>query len=99
MVLPMLLLFRQHVRWNPRALYACAVMVIFGFITHRLNVSVTGMEAGSGVSYIPRWTEVALTLSIVAAGFAVFRLAAHYLPVFEEGSHEAAPVEAHSTGD
>ena len=24
---------------NPRALYACAVMVIFGFITHRLNVA------------------------------------------------------------
>src|SRR5450759_2938186 len=27
MALPMLLLFRRHVRWNPRALYACAVMV------------------------------------------------------------------------
>ena len=99
MVLPMLLLFRRHIRWNPRALYACAVMVIFGFITHRLNVSVTGMEAGSGVSYVPRWTEVALTLCIVATGFAIFRLAAHYLPIFEEESHEGAPVPAHSTGD
>jgi Ni/Fe-hydrogenase subunit HybB-like protein len=99
MLLPMLLLFRRHVRWNPRALYACAVMVIFGFITHRLNVSVTGMEAGSGVSYVPRWTEVALTLCIVAAGFAIFRLAAHYLPVFEEESHEGERAPAHSTGD
>ncbi len=99
MLLPMLLLFRRHVRWNPRALYACAVMVIFGFITHRLNVSVTGMEAGSGVSYVPRWTEVVLTLCIVAAGFAIFRLAAHYLPIFEEASHEEAPVPAHSMGD
>ncbi len=88
-VLPMLLLFRRHIRWNPRALYACSVMVIFGFIANRLNVSVTGMEAGSGVSYVPRWTEVALTLSIVAAGFAVFRLAARYLPVFEQEKQEA----------
>jgi Ni/Fe-hydrogenase subunit HybB-like protein len=99
MALPMLLLFRKHARWNPRALYACAVMVIFGFITHRLNVSVTGMEAGSGVSYVPRWTEVALTLCIVAAGFAIFRLAARYLPVFEEESHEGERAPAHSTGD
>ncbi len=99
MALPMLLLFRRHVRWNPRALYFCAVLVIFGFIAHRLNVSVTGMEAGSGVSYVPRWTEVALTLSIIAAGFAIFRLAAHYLPVFEAEDHEGAPVPAHSTGD
>jgi len=47
------------------------------------------MVAGSGVSYVPRWTEVALTLSIVAAGFAVFRLAARYLPVFEQEKQEA----------
>lgn len=88
-VLPMLFLFRRHIRWNPRALYACSVMAIFGFIANRLNVSVTGMEAGSGVSYVPRWTEVALTLSIVAAGFAVFRLAARFLPVFEQEEQEA----------
>ncbi|MCE5310024.1 MAG: Ni/Fe-hydrogenase cytochrome b subunit [Acidobacteriales bacterium] len=88
-VLPMLLLFRRHIRWNPRALYACAVMVIFGFIANRLNVSVTGMEAGAGGRYVPRWTEVALTLSFVAAGFAVFRFAARYLPVFEQEKQEA----------
>ncbi|RPI91459.1 MAG: Ni/Fe-hydrogenase cytochrome b subunit, partial [Chloroflexi bacterium] len=59
MLLPMLLLFRAHVRRRPGALYACAVMVVFGFVTNRLNVSITGMEAGSGAHYVPRWTEVA----------------------------------------
>ena len=67
MLLPMLLLFRRHVRLNPGALYACAVMVIFGFVAHRLNVSVTGMEAGSGTHYLPKWTEVAITLLPVGA--------------------------------
>jgi Ni/Fe-hydrogenase subunit HybB-like protein len=84
MVVPMLLLFREHVRRNPSALYGCAVMVIFGFITHRLNVSVTGMEAGSGTTYIPRWTEVTVTLAIIALGFALFRFAVRKLPVFAE---------------
>jgi Ni/Fe-hydrogenase subunit HybB-like protein len=87
MILPMLLLFRGHIRENPWALYGSAVMVVFGFITNRLNVSVTGIEAASGTRYIPAWTEVAVTLSIIAAGFAIFRLAAKYLPIFE---HENA---------
>jgi Ni/Fe-hydrogenase subunit HybB-like protein len=83
MTIPMLLLFRAHVRDNPVALYVCAAMVVFGFVTNRLNVSVTGMEAGSGTHYIPAWTEIAITLSIIAAGFAIFRIAAKKLPVFE----------------
>lgn len=83
-VVPMILLFQRRVRASAHALYLAAVGAIFGFVTHRLNVSVTGMEAGSGASYAPKWTEVAVTLSIVAAGFAVFYLAGKYLPVFEE---------------
>ncbi len=84
---------------RPGALYACAVMVVFGFIANRLNVGITGLEAGSGTHYIPRWSEVAVTLSIVAAGFAIFRVIAQYFPVFEAGRglpsgsevHEGAP--------
>lgn len=82
MLVPMLLLFRRHIRINPGALYTCAVMVIFGFVANRLNVSVTGMERGSGTSYVPKWTEIMVTLSIVALGFAIFRLAVKHLPVF-----------------
>ena len=86
---PMLLLLVPRVRRSPAALYWCAVLYLFGFITNRLNVSVTGMEAASGAHYVPRWTEMAVTLSIVALGFAIFRAAAHYFPVFE-----ARPAEA-----
>jgi Ni/Fe-hydrogenase subunit HybB-like protein len=69
-------------------------MVIFGFVTHRLNVSITGMEAASGTTYLPKWTEVSITLAIVAVGFAAFRLAVKYLPVFEAAqTPAAAPAE------
>jgi Ni/Fe-hydrogenase subunit HybB-like protein len=68
-------------------------MVIFGFIANRLNVGSTGLEAGSGTHYIPRWSEVAVTLSIVAAGFLIFRLIAQYFPIFEAHSAESAPAE------
>ena len=82
---------------RPGALYACAVMVVFGFIANRLNVGITGLEAGSGTHYIPKWSEVAVTLSIVAAGFATFRVIAQYFPIFEAHSHEHAPAEVEET--
>ena len=92
MVVPTLLLYQRKVRMSPDALYACVVMILFGFIANRLNVAVTGMEAGSGAHYIPRWTEVAVTLSIVGAGFAIFRVVAEYFPIFEaHPSNEEAP--------
>jgi Ni/Fe-hydrogenase subunit HybB-like protein len=90
MAIPTVMLYQQRVRSSPGRLYACAVMVIFGFITNRLNVGTTGLEAGSGTHYIPRWSEVAVTLSIVAAGFAIFRMIAEYFPIFEAEEEEAA---------
>ena len=48
----------------------------------------TGLEAGSGTHYIPRWSEVAVTLSIVAAGLAIFRMIAEYFPIFEAEEEE-----------
>lgn len=84
MTLPLAFLVRKSVRANPHQLYWTALMVIFGFITNRLNISVTGIERASGVTYIPKWTEVAVTLAIIALGFGLFRLAAKHLPVFEE---------------
>jgi len=83
MLVPAVLLFRRRIRLNPTALYACAVMVVLGFVTHRLNVSVTGIEAASGTHYVPRWTEIVLTLWFISLGFAIFRLVAKYLPIFE----------------
>ena len=42
--------------------------------------------------YIPKWTEVAVTLSIYALGFAVFRAAAQHFPVFEARPEKADAV-------
>ena len=90
MLVPAVLLYQARIRMNPGALYACAVMVVFGFMTNRLNVGTTGLEAGSGTHYLPKWSEIAITLSIVAAGFAIFRIIAQYFPVFEahQTSHD-----------
>jgi Ni/Fe-hydrogenase subunit HybB-like protein len=97
MVVPTVLLYQQRIRSSPGSLYACAVMVVFGFIANRLNVGTTGLEAGSGTHYIPRWSEVAVTLSIVAAGFAIFHAIAQYFPIFEAQSKEHQSREMEET--
>ena len=98
--LPMLLI--RRIREDRDGLFAVAVLVITGFLLNRLNVSITGMEASSGVHYFPRWTEVAITLSVVGVGFLLFSLAVKYLNVFEtaseHGTHDTGYGTRHAEG-
>jgi len=89
-LVPTALLYQSRIRRNPAALYACSVMMVFSFIANRLNVAITGMEVGSGTHYIPKWSEVSVTLMLVAFGFAIFRVIGQYFPVFEAHSLESA---------
>jgi Ni/Fe-hydrogenase subunit HybB-like protein len=77
------------VRSNPQALFGVAILEICGFLVNRLNVSTTGLDASSGVRYLPSWGEIAITMSVVVAGLIVFRFAVRYLPIFGEAPHEA----------
>ncbi len=91
MAVPMLMFFRERTRENPHSVYLGAVLFLLGFVANRLNMSTTALEASSGVKYFPKWTELAVTLAIIAAGFAIFRFAVHYLPIFEdEHEHDTA---------
>jgi Ni/Fe-hydrogenase subunit HybB-like protein len=45
------------------------------------------MESSAGLHYIPKWTEIAVTGAIIAAGFALFGLAVKYLPIFPAHQH------------
>jgi Ni/Fe-hydrogenase subunit HybB-like protein len=80
--LPVTLLAIPKVRMQPRGLFVACTSTVLGFILNRLNVSITGMQ-GAG-SYFPHWMEIAVSLSIVGVGFAIFGLAARYLPIFNE---------------
>ena len=94
LILPLLLLSQKRVRTTSQGLYLAAVLVVLGFITNRLNVSITGLESSAGMHYLPRWTEVAVTGAIIAAGFALFGLAARYLPIFPAEDAHAVATEA-----
>jgi Ni/Fe-hydrogenase subunit HybB-like protein len=89
-ILPILLFSNPHVRRNSRWLYHASQLMVLGFVINRLNVAVTGFEVVSGKTYVPAWSEIAVTLMLVTIGVIAFYLAARYLPVFENetASHE-----------
>jgi Ni/Fe-hydrogenase subunit HybB-like protein len=82
--LPITLLAMKSVRENPQRLYVVSIMTVLGFVVNRLNIAVTGMEQSAGVTYLPKWTEVSVTLMMISIGIALFALAVKHLPVFGE---------------
>jgi Ni/Fe-hydrogenase subunit HybB-like protein len=87
-LVPMILLASPRIRGNARWMYRSAQLLILGFIVYRLDVSITGFEAMSGVTYVPAWTEVAITLMLITIGVTLFNLAGRFLPVFEAAADE-----------
>ncbi len=90
-VLPIVLLSFHKIRTSERGLYAASLLAVLGFITNRLNVSMTGFEQAQGGYYVPAWGEVLITLMFIAIGFAAFRFIAKHFPVYPE--HDAQPSE------
>lgn len=98
---PVAMLAFPKVRANVRLLTLAAFLAILGFVTNRLNVSITGFDAAQGGHYIPSWSEAAISLMMVALGFGAFAFAVRYLNVFppedgvaDEDGHGAVGVPA-----
>ena len=83
--LPIGMLLFDKVRRRPLALVLASFLVVLGMIFNRLNVGVTAFQFGTGVQYTPRWMEFAVSLGLIAIGFALFGMAVRYLPVFPQG--------------
>jgi Ni/Fe-hydrogenase subunit HybB-like protein len=88
LIAPIVLLLIKSVRENPVRLYVVSILVVSGFVLNRLNIAITGMQRALGVHYIPKWTEISVTLMIVAAGITIFTLAVKYLPIFSHTEPE-----------
>ena len=88
---PGVLLAIPKVRNPTPGLFLAALLIVMGVVMTRLNVSITGMERSSGQIYVPAFTEIAVTLSVVGVGFLIFALAVKFLPVFPEHEMKEAP--------
>ncbi len=87
-VVPLIMLSSKKIRNDRTGLFFASLLVIFGFIMNRMNVTITGHQSAAGTYYFPSWMELVVTFALIALGFAVFGLAARYLPIFPEGPWE-----------
>ena len=90
MILPFILLAVPRIRRTEGGLYIASLLTVLGFITHRLNVSITGLDRAQGGRYLPAFPEIMITLMLIALGFFAFNLAARHLPVYPEPAAKGA---------
>jgi Ni/Fe-hydrogenase subunit HybB-like protein len=83
-VLPFVILLSRRTRESLGRLFGASSLVLFGVVLNRLNVAVVGISAASWQVYVPAWSEIAISLSMVAAGVIAFGLAVTFLPVWAE---------------
>jgi Ni/Fe-hydrogenase subunit HybB-like protein len=89
-VIPMILFAIEPLRRKAAVLFSGAMMVVvFGVVLNRLNVSLVGMWPYTGQIYFPSWMEITVTITLIMIGVIAFGLAAKYLPVFPE-EHQAS---------
>ncbi len=98
-VLPMILFSLPGVRRKPMQMFTAALLLIFGLLLNRFNVSLVAFAAGS---YAPTWIELFITIGMVSIGAFVFVIASRYLAVFSHPVEEQvliSPEEKQKIGD
>jgi len=88
---PLVLFNLPQVRSKPIGLYWASATVIAGFITHRINVSITSLERFTHANYVPKWPEMAVTVMLVTAAVVAFRFAVLYLKIFPQSMQVGPP--------
>ncbi len=89
-VVPAILFAIKPLRYKPAILFSGALLVIiFGVVLNRLNISMIGLWPYTGNIYFPSWMEIVITVTIVSLGVIAFGLAVKYLPVFPDESEHS----------
>ena len=90
-IIPMVLLMFKGVRDNGTLRFIAALMVVFGLMFNRVNVSIIAWaRPQDALSYVPHVLEIAFTVGLWAGLALVFYLVAHYFPVFGQQAHSGA---------
>jgi Ni/Fe-hydrogenase subunit HybB-like protein len=61
-----------------------SVVAVLGVILNRLNVSVIAYNWNAAVRYVPKWTEVWVSVTLVTLGIVLFRWCINRLPILAE---------------
>jgi Ni/Fe-hydrogenase subunit HybB-like protein len=84
-----------EVRQRERRLFLAALATVLAVVVHRTGVAVVGLSVPEYARYVPKWSEVMITVGIVSLGLLGFRAAIAFLPIYEdEYAVHPTPAEA-----
>lgn len=83
-MLPALLYISGVKRDSVLRVRAAALLAVAGIIVNRLNVSIITFNWNQPERYVPRWTEVMISIAIVTVGLITFRWIVNRMPVLKE---------------
>ncbi len=81
-IVPFVFFIVPEIFTSRKGLLVSAVLVIVGILWNRMNIAVVGMVVEEWEKYYPLWSEIFITIGIVAIGILVFRWVAKNLPVY-----------------
>ncbi|MCB9247744.1 MAG: polysulfide reductase NrfD [Ignavibacteriales bacterium] len=87
-LVPIFLLSYKKLIEDKKWIYLTSVCVISGLVLNRLNVSITGLAAYSGVNYFPSFDEISITMMLVVLAIFAFRVIAKNFAVFVSDESE-----------
>jgi Ni/Fe-hydrogenase subunit HybB-like protein len=97
-VIPLVLFSTKRVRQSPNGILISSIILLFGMVLNRFNVSWFAVKHPDPLTYIPTlmannahyWPtlpEVSVSVGIFSFGIFAFGLAAKYLPLFGQEEH------------
>jgi len=86
LAIPITLLSFESVRMRLNRLYWSCAVVVAGFMVDRLNVSVNALQSAMGTHYVPKWSELASSILVIAAGVIAFRYAVMHLDILPKAA-------------
>ncbi len=89
-IVPVVVVLRSARRMTTGQLFVASFSTVLGFIMHRFNVAVSGMQLIHPTGYFPTWQELVISMALIALGFVAAGLAIHYLPVTRPGGADAS---------
>jgi Ni/Fe-hydrogenase subunit HybB-like protein len=83
-IIPFIMFLQKRIRTDGvLQLRAAGLVVMFGLVLNRFNVSMFGMIQKNQQIYYPSLVESVVTIGIIAAHILFFALIARYFPIFE----------------
>jgi Ni/Fe-hydrogenase subunit HybB-like protein len=86
-IYPMIILFSATNRANSKKLFGAAISMVLAGGLYRFNVYLIGFDPGNGYQYFPAFSEIMITVGIIAMEIMLYLIFVKKFPVLPEVKH------------